>query len=60
MENFKAAAYAVTAGIILVIILYISYIAIPLILLSLVVGFTYFLKKQGNASVSPSGTIVRW
>ena len=45
MENFRAGAEAVTAGVMLVIVLYISYIAIPLIILCTVVFGIYWVRS---------------
>ena len=45
MENFRAASYAVTAGIMLVIVLYIAYIAIPIIIIGSVMAVVYHFNK---------------
>jgi len=63
MENFKAGANAIAAGIALVIVLYISYIAIPLIILCLVMFGVYLFSSIKNEAVyttESSGINIVW
>ena len=60
MENINAALYAVTAGIMLVIVLYISYIIIPLLLLSGVMYLVFlFNRKKPSTSFASSGHTIK-
>ena len=59
MENINAALYAVTAGIMLVIVLYISYIIIPILLLSGLMYIVFLFNKKPSTPSTASGHIVK-
>ena len=59
MENITAAAYAVIAGIALVIVLYIAYIAIPLIILGAVMTIVFLVNRGSSITSTPSNHLVK-
>ena len=56
MNNFEAAAYAVTAGVTLVIVLYLAYIIIPIVLVGGVITLVYFVNKSRTPTTSTSSS----
>ncbi len=63
MENITAVSYAIIAGIVLVIVLYLAYIMIPLLILGSVMFGVFLINKPQTTSIkktNPNKVTIRW